>query len=114
MLGVALMRSGRFREAVALFRGLIYSSGSVVATQDFPVYFKLNFASALLGDGNLEGFLNFLMETPRESHPEAERLWASYDAWLQNMGFASKLLWRMGLHQPQKLPAVPSPPGAVE
>jgi hypothetical protein len=111
---VALLRLGRYKEAVALYRSLIYSTGSVVATRDFPVYFKLNFASALLGDGNLEGFLNFVMETPRASHPEAERLWASYDAWLNNLGFAIKLLWRMGLHQPQKLPGVPFPPGAME
>src|SRR5262245_33902605 len=54
--GVCLLRLGNPKAAVETFRGLVLSGG-LILRGDVPTEFKVNFATALLADGNLSGGL---------------------------------------------------------
>lgn len=112
-LGVCLLRLGKYADAVQLYRGLVLPGGGVVTTADIPVVWRLNFATALLGDGNLDGFLTALHGIQEHDHPEATRLFDSYHQWKQSLSFGQKLCWRLGISQPARLPVLPVMPGTI-
>ena len=113
-LGVCLLRLGKHQEAIQLFRGLVLPGGGVVTSRDVPVAYRLNFASALLADGNYDGFISFLNDVPPADHSEAKRLHEIHDRWLQSISMGRKLLWRLGVSQPPSWPALPTEAGTLE
>ncbi len=113
-LGVCLLRLGKTQEAIQLFRSLVLPGGGVVTSMDVPASYRLNFASALLADGNYDGFLSFINGVPATDHVEAKRLHEVHDRWLQSVSFGRKVLWRLGLMQPGSWPTLPTPIGTVD
>ena len=113
-LGVCLLRLGKTQEAIQLFRSLVLPGGGVVTSMDVPASYRLNFASALLADGNYDGFLSFINGVPATDYVEAKRLHDVNDQWLQSVSFGRKLLWRLGLMQPASWPTLPTPVGTVD
>jgi hypothetical protein len=67
--GVCQLRLGDAKVAVDTFRGLVLAAGGVVLRDGVPAVFKINFATALLADGNLPGGLRVLDEIRDEGHP---------------------------------------------
>jgi len=113
-LGVCLLRLGNHQEAIQLFRGLVLPGGGVITSRDVPATYRLNFASALLADGNYDGFISFLNDVPAADHSEARRLHEVHDRWLQSMSLGRKLLWHLGLLQPPSWPSLPAEAGTLE
>lgn len=113
-LGVCLLRLGKAQEAIQLFRNLVLPGGGVVTSMEVPACYRLNFASALLADGNYEGFHSFLMDVPPADHAEAKRLHDAHTQWLQSISLGRKVLWRLGLVQPATWPTPPVPVGTLD
>lgn len=113
-LGVCLLRLGKHQEAIQLFRGLVLPGGGVVTSRDVPAAYRLNFASALLADGNYDGFISFLNDVPPADHSEAKRLHEAHADWLQSINMGRKLLWRLGFLDPSSWPALPTPAGTLD
>src|SRR4051812_12600004 len=79
--GVCQLRLGNANAAVETFRGLVLTG--LFLREDAPTVFEVNFATALIADGNLSGGLRTLSEIREEGHPavleirHAIRRWAA-------------------------------------
>src|SRR5690349_864375 len=79
--GVCLLRLGDAPRAIELFRHLVLAPGGLVLKSDVPTAFKVNFATALLLDGNLTGCTSVLGEIREEQHPAVQKLRAAIRRW---------------------------------
>lgn len=113
-LGVCLLRLGKHQEAIQLFRGLVLPNGGVLTSNDVPASYRLNFASALLADGNYDGFLSLLNGVEPYDHAEVKRLRDTHAQWLQTISFGRKLLWQLGILEPSSWPTLPVPAGTLD
>jgi len=84
--GVALMRSGEPARAIDVYRNLVISESGVCLRPDVPVFFKTNYATALLLTRNIAGCLSVLREINDEQHPEVVRLRAAIAEWKRTLG----------------------------
>lgn len=75
--GVCLLRLGRVFEAVETLKPLVYAPNSITPLRDAHPLFRANFATALLLDGNAEGFDGALGDIRDDSHPYVSRLRAA-------------------------------------
>ena len=92
--GVCLMRLGRVRSAIELYRSFLLDEGTLILKSGLPTVFLANYATALLLDENLDGCLTLLDEASDESHPSVARLrkavatWRSGLRWWERLQFA--------------------------
>lgn len=91
-MGVCLLRMGRISEAVAVYRALLLTPGATTMRPDRPLYFKLNYATALLLWGQPEACLEVLQDIEAESDT-AERLREAIKRWETGLSFGQKLDW---------------------
>lgn len=77
---VCQLRLGNATAAVEALRSLVVQ-GSIYLREDAPAAFKVNFAAALLGTGNLDGFLGTLGEIGDNEHPSARKYRDSFRQW---------------------------------
>src|SRR5262249_22343553 len=77
---VCPLRAGNAKAGVETFRGLVLAPGGLVVRDDVPAVFKVNFATALLADGNLAGGLRALAEI-REDHPAVSQIREAVRRW---------------------------------
>jgi hypothetical protein len=101
--GVCQLRLGRATVAVDTFRGLVLTAGGLVLRDDVPAVFKINFATALLADGNLTGGLRVLDEIRDEGHPAVREIRDAIRRWKEAMTFWQKLWWSVGGQPPRPL-----------
>jgi hypothetical protein len=93
-----------------VFRGLVLAAGGLILRDDVPVFFKTNYATALLAAGNLGGCLSVLAEVRDEVNPAVTRLRASIRRWRDGLTFWERLNWWMG-GQPERPVALAFAPG---
>jgi hypothetical protein len=100
--GVCQLRLGNVKAAVDTFRGLVLAAGGLILREDVPTVFKVNFATALLADGNLSGGLRVLDEI-REEHPAVREMRDAVRRWKGGMTLWQKLWWSVGGQPPRPL-----------
>ena len=93
--GVCLMRLGQHAAAVDALRGLAVAQ-HLSLKPEAPTIFKVNFATALLLSGNVNGGLTALADVRDEQHPMVQKLRAAIERWKASMSFWKRLNWRMG------------------
>jgi hypothetical protein len=101
--GVCQLRLGNAKAAVDTFRRLVLAAGGLILREDVPVVFKVNFAAALLADGNLAGGLRVLDEVGDKGHPAVGVIRDAVQRWKGGMTFCQKLWWSVGGHPPRPL-----------
>lgn len=79
--GVCLLRLGRPREGVAVLRPLAFEDGGHALRRDVDPTFLANYATALLLDGNDEGFDGVLADIRDRQHPAVVRLLDAKRRW---------------------------------
>ena len=109
---VCLLRLGKPEAAVTLLRRLVLPNDTMSIDEDIPDKYKLNFATALLMEGNLAGYQNALAALQDPQHPTAERLRAAVAGWRKRLSFSQRIGLAMGF-----VPDVPIelgfPPGEI-
>lgn len=99
---VCQLRLGDARSAVDTYRGLVLTGG-LFLREDAPTVFKVNFAIALIADGNLTGGLRVLDELRQEEHPAVREIRDAVRRWEEGMTFWQKLRWYAGGGPPRPL-----------
>jgi hypothetical protein len=102
-VGVCQLRLGNAKIAVDTFRNLVLTAGGLVLRDDVPAVFKINFATALLADGNLPGGLRVLDEIRDEGHPAVREIRDAIRRWKEGMTLAQMLWWSIGGQPPRPL-----------
>mgnify|MGYP002624573921 CR=1 FL=1 len=93
--GVCLLRTGRYDEAVALYRNLVLQPGCTWMRKDRPLHYKTNFAVALLLSGRPSGCLDMLHELTAEAPPIGDVLRSAIKRWESTLPFWSWLNWKL-------------------
>jgi len=95
---VLLMRSGRFAEAIDIFRKLVLNRDCVWMRKDIPLVYKTNFAMALLLGGFPAGCRSLLAELNDETIPAVIKMRMTLKNWEKSMTLWQRLNWRwMGI-----------------
>src|SRR5262249_24966424 len=97
------LRLGNTKVAVNTFRGLVLTAGGLVLRDDVPAVFKMNFATALLADGNLPGGLRVLDEVRDEGHPAVREVREAVRRWKAGMTVWPRLWGSVGGQPPRPL-----------
>jgi len=95
--GVCQLRLGNPQAAVDIYRRLLLSSVGATLRHDAPTVFKVNYATALLADGDMQGCLLVLGDVKRDPHPAVQKLRSALDRSRQKLSLWDKLLWYTGL-----------------
>jgi hypothetical protein len=109
---VCRLRLGDARAAVDMLRGLVVTGG-LFLRDDVPAVLKVNFAAALIADGNLSGGLRTLGEVGDKTHPAVAEVRDAVRRWEAGMTFWQRLWWSVGGQPPRPLVLHP-PPGWLE
>lgn len=108
---VCQLRLGCPEKAVEILRPLVVQGG-IHLRGDVPPAFKLNFAAALLGTGNVDGFLATLNEVDADDHPATGRYREAYRRWRSSLAPWDKFKVAFG-GEPSRPFALDFPPGEV-
>jgi hypothetical protein len=108
---VCQLRMGDVRSAVETFRRLVLAGG-LFLRDDVQAVFKVNFAAALIADGNLTGGLRVLDELRQEEHPAVREIRDAVRRWEEGMTFWQKIRWYAGGRPPRPL-VLDFPPGRL-
>ena len=103
---VCLMRLGRHREAIEVFRRLVLNPGCIWMREDRPLLYKTNFAMALLLDGHPAGCTAVLSEINNDKHPSVARLRAVIKHWETTMTSWQRFNWRWFVIEPVNRPVL--------
>ncbi|MEZ6039293.1 MAG: tetratricopeptide repeat protein [Planctomycetaceae bacterium] len=95
--GVCLMRMGRAREAVQLYRSYILAPNCTWMRTDLPVIHRTNFATALMLAGLTLGGRDSLSEIREVDHPSVVRLKQSLAEWQRKLAWWQRIWFRMGI-----------------
>jgi hypothetical protein len=107
--GVCLMRLGRPSEAVETLRGLVFNTSGFGVHPDAHPAFQANYATALLLDGNAQGFWGILGGIEDRTHPAVARLDDAVRRWKAGMTFWQRVASVFGVGGPRF--ALDLPPG---
>lgn len=108
-LAVCHLRLGNTARAVRHLRYIATDHASARLRDDVPVVFRTNLATALLADGDVEGFLGTLDQLAGVDHPYVQRLRAAAVRWEQSLTVCEKLFWnvcRVVLRRPRLDPPI--------
>ncbi len=105
--GVCLLRLGRTSEAIKTLRDLVYGPGGLVARPDVDPVFQANYATALLLDGNAEGFWGILGDIRDRSHPAVAELDEAVRQWKAGMTFWQRAASGLGIGGPRFTLTIP-------
>ena len=107
--GVCLLRLGRPGEAIETLRDLVFVQGGFAVRPDSDPVFQANYATALLLDGNAQGFWGILGGIADRSHPAVTRLDEAVRRWKAGMTFWQRVGSALGVGGPRL--TLDSPPG---
>ena len=96
--GVCLLRLGRNDHAAALFRDLVFPSGSFSIPPETPTVFRVNYVLALLKVRNVMMARTILKEIPDQKHPAVAKVRAALDRWKKGLGLLRRLLLLVGVY----------------
>jgi hypothetical protein len=109
--GVCLLRLGRPGRAIDALRDLVFDPPGFALRADADPVFQANYATALLLDGNADGFFSVLGAIRDRNHPAVARLDAAVRRWKVGMTFWQRVGSVLGVGGPPLTLA--SPPGYV-
>jgi hypothetical protein len=95
--GVCLMRLGRPHEAVEVLRDLVFEPAGFAVRADAHPAFQANYATALLLDGNADGFWGILGGIRDRDHPAVARLDDAVRRWKAGMTFRQRVASALGI-----------------
>ena len=107
--GVCLMRLGRPGHAVETLRDLVFDPGGFAVRADADPVFQANYATALLLDGNAEGFWSIFGGIGDRTNPAVARLDAAVRRWKAGMTLGQRVASAIGIGGPRF--ALDIPPG---
>lgn len=107
---VCLLRLGRAKEALELLRPLVVSSVSLRA--DAPLALKINFATALLLDGNVTACDSTLGDIRDEANPHVQQLRAAVVKWRGGLSLWQRVWFMTGGEAPTPV-KLDFPPGVL-
>jgi hypothetical protein len=94
--GVCLMRLGRPSQAVDALRELVFEPvGHAVRADAHPAHL-MNYATALLLDGNSDSFWGIFRSARDRSHPAVVRVEASVWRWRARLSFTQRAMVALG------------------
>ena len=99
--GVCMLRLGRPREAVEVLRDLVFNPDGFGIRPDAEPVFQANYATALLLDGNPDGFFGILGGIPERTHPAVARLDDAIRRWKAGMTFWQRVGSALGVGGPR-------------
>lgn len=94
--GVCLLRLGKPEAAVSIYREMVFKQGCVWVRPEVPTLYKVNFATALLLSGKIEGGLNVLSQAMDETNPGVQRLRQCIQRWKKGFSIKQRLSWWFG------------------
>jgi hypothetical protein len=106
---VCLLRVGRPREAIEVLRDLVFDSTGFAIRPDADPLFQANYATALLLDGNTDGFWSILGGIRDRAHPAVARLDDAVRRWKAGMTLRRRVASAFGCGGPRF--ALDFPPG---
>jgi hypothetical protein len=109
--GVCLLRLGRQRQAIETLRDLVFNPDGFGIRHDADPVFQANYATALLLDGNTDGFFSILAGIRERSHPAVVRLKDAIRRWRAGMTFGQRVRSVLGIGGPPF--ALDFPPGEL-
>lgn len=89
--GVVLMRLGRATEAIDVFRKLTTNDTGLFLKKDTPTIYGVNYATALILDGNVNGAIVVLNEIKDAGHPGVVRLRSAITRWRKSLPWLQRL-----------------------
>lgn len=107
--GVCLMRLGYPDRAVWVYRSFLLVNGTAI-WEDAPTVFVVNFATAMLLSGNMQGAVITLDELHQPDDPGVNRLRGAIDRWRQSQGVLRRI-WYAIVGMPDKPIDLDFPPG---
>jgi hypothetical protein len=105
------MRLGRASQAVEALRNLVFNTSGFGIRADAHPAFQANYATALLLDGNAEGFWSILGGIEDRTHPAVARLDDAVRRWKAGMTFGQRAASALGIGGPRF--ALDVPPGEL-
>ncbi len=99
--GVCLMRLGRASQAVETLRELVFNANGFGVRRDADPGFQANYATALLLDGNTDGFWSMLGGIEDRSHPAVARLDDAVSRWKSGMTSWQRVASALGMGGPR-------------
>jgi hypothetical protein len=109
---VCLLRLGKTESAMKLLRQLVFPNHVLAIDSDIPDTYKVNFATAVLMEGNIDGCLHALDTLGVSKHPTAEKLRAALVRWHKGLSFGQRFKLTMG-YQPNAPIELGFPPGEL-
>lgn len=109
--GVCLLRLGRVNQAIDTLRELVFDSTGLAVRPDAEPVFLANYATALLLDGNTDGFWGILGLIRDRTHPAVARLDDAIRRWEGGMTFWQRVGSAVGVGGPRL--TLDFPPGDV-
>jgi hypothetical protein len=107
--GVCLLRLGRASQAVETLRDLVFERAGFAVRADADPVFQANYATALLLDGNAEGFWSILGGIRDRTSPAVARLDDAVRRWRAGMTLGQRIASAVGIGGPRF--ALDFPPG---
>jgi hypothetical protein len=105
------MRRGRPGEASEALRDLVFDHTGFATRPDADPAFLANFATALLLDGNPDGFWSILGRVDDRSHPAVARIDDAVRRWKAGMTLGQRVASALGVGGPRF--ALDFPPGEL-
>jgi WD40 repeat protein len=109
-IAVCHLRLGNYQRAIDVLRNIIFVANSISMRNDVPTLCKVNFATALLMQGNIDGCENMLASLEQYQHPIAIRLKAAITKWQNSLSFWEKI----GLRRSVGKPVIDFAPGLMD
>lgn len=107
--GVCLLRLGRAGQSVETLRDLVFDPGGFAVRADADPVFQANYATALLLDGNAEGFWSIFGGIGDRTNPAVARLDDTVRRWKAGMTLGQRVASAIGIGGPRL--ALDFPPG---
>lgn len=96
LLGLCALRRSRIDTAINIYRSLCLVPGTVVLRPEVPIEWHVNYATALLLDGNILGTVAILGELRAEDDERVQDLRATIRHWESSLTHWQWLCWRLG------------------
>jgi hypothetical protein len=109
--GVCLLRLGRTGQAIDALRGLVQHPSGFGVRPDADPAFQANYATALLLDGNTDGFFGVLGGIRERTHPAVARLTDAVRRWKAGMTVWQRVASAFGVGGPRL--SLDFPPGEL-
>jgi hypothetical protein len=99
--GVCLLRLGHAGQAIEGLRDLVFDYTGFAIRPDAGPVFQANYATALLLDGNTDGFHGILGGIRDRGHPAVARLHDAVRRWRDGLTFRQRVTSILGIGSPR-------------